>query len=301
MSHNDSARAGSGTAPAPSVQQDGLEPRRQPGEVGLDTASPSPVTVPEGWFRAGAGITVHNVSRPTIAPFLPAPETATGASVLIAPGGGFMMLSMSGEGWDVAQWLASHGVAAFVLKYRLLPTPEYAEGVMAQLMQRVGTPEAQEDSGWFQEGARLATEDAFAALDHIRAEAGHYGIDPHRIGMLGFSAGAFTAMNVACTANPESMPDFLACLYGPSSTPELPVPVNPPPLWAALAADDPLVGDSDFGLFNAWRAHGGTAEFHLHDGGGHGYGFAGVAGTTTSRWPSMFLDWLRVRGVASEK
>lgn len=106
---------------APTIK-DNLPAQHLPGEFAITPRSAPAASLDEGWFDADGSMSIHNVSAPTVTPFLPDPDKATGAGVVIAPGGGFLMLSVATEGWDVARWLADHGVAAFVVKYRTLPT-----------------------------------------------------------------------------------------------------------------------------------------------------------------------------------
>src|SRR5437016_24202 len=105
-------------------------------------------------------------------------------------------------------------------------------------------------------GARIATEDAQEAMRVVRARAGEWHVDPARIGFMGFSAGAITTMGLAYADDPATRPAFIAPIYGGLSAPARPVPNAPPPMWAAMAADDPLFGKTDFALIPAWEAKG---------------------------------------------
>jgi dienelactone hydrolase len=147
------------------------------------------------------------------------------------------------------------------------------------------------------EGVRIATEDAQEAMRIVRGHAGEWGIDPAKVGFLGFSAGALTTMNLAYTDDPATRPAFIAPIYGGLGAPIRPVPNAPPPMWAAMAADDPLFGKTDFALIPAWQAKGGTVELHLYEHGGHGFGYPGRPGTSTLQWPGDFLAWLKSRGL----
>lgn len=266
------------------------------GEIELETAVPAGAAASENWARMNDAYLVHNVSRPTLTPFFPPAGKANGTAVVIAPGGGFMMLSMSSEGWDVARWLASQGVTAFVLKYRLTPTPPDMPGTMAAIRQKLFSGDEAARAEVFREGTRLATDDAKQALSLVRANAAKWKIDPGKIGFMGFSAGAMTTLALVRESGPATMPAFVAPIYGPLSTPAVPLPTKLPPLWTSLAADDPIFGNDDLGLVSAWKATGATVELHLYAKGGHGYGYAGVPGTTTVHWPEQFLAWLRSNG-----
>ena len=112
--------------------------------------------------------------------------------------------------------------------------------------------------------------------------------------MLGFSAGGFMALSLG--ADPALHPAFVGDLYAPVR-PGLVVPKDAPPLFSAVAADDPLFGKTDFALIPAWEAKGGAVELHLYEKGGHGFGFPGRPGTTTLGWPDAFLAWLRAQGM----
>lgn len=266
------------------------------GEIELETAVPAGAAASENWARMNDAYLVHNVSRPTLTPFFPPAGKANGTAVVIAPGGGFMMLSMSSEGWDVARWLASQGVTAFVLKYRLTPTPPDMPGTMAAIRQKLFSGDEAARAEVFREGTRLATDDAKQALSVVRANAAKWKIDPGKIGFMGFSAGAMTTLALVRESDPATMPAFVAPIYGPLSTPAVPLPTKLPPLWTSLAADDPIFGKDDLGLVSAWKATGATVELHLYAQGGHGYGYPGVPGTTTVHWPEQFLAWLRSNG-----
>src|SRR5690606_3234777 len=100
-----------------------VETPAQPGAIPLGTGPLPGATRPESWHRKYERVFARNVTEATLTPFLPDPDKATGAAVIVAPGGGFRSLSMENEGWDVARALNRHGVAAFVLKYRLNQTP----------------------------------------------------------------------------------------------------------------------------------------------------------------------------------
>lgn len=285
-------------AQAGPITKDIETPVPREGEIALKPAGAASATLPEGWIQAPNGaLIVHNVSKPTLTPFLPPAGKANGTAIVIAPGGGFMMLSISSEGYDVAKWLASKGIAAFVLKYRLEPTPKDAAGLFAALSRQLSGNDLSKIKPLLDAGTTIATEDAKEAMRLVRANAAKWHIDPKKVGFMGFSAGAFTTMNLAYTSDASTRPDFIAPIYGPLSTPTDAVPDAPPPMWASIAADDPILGKTDFGLLNAWRARGGSVEFHMYAKGGHGYGFAGTPGTTTVHWSEHFLEWLESRGL----
>ncbi|RST32168.1 alpha/beta hydrolase [Sphingomonas ginkgonis] len=257
-------------------------------------ATPSGSAGTEQWDRMGNGQrVVRNVTAPTLTPFLPAPGKATGTAVIVAPGGGFTMLSMDNEGWPVAQWLADHGVAAFVLKYRLLPTPadeagfsrQVASVMAAAAASKAGPPDIQSPA---------STTDALAALRMVRARAGEWGVDPRRVGMIGFSAGAMTTMRATLSPDAAARPDFIGYVYGPMRG--IQPPAGAPPMFAALANDDGLFGGRGFEVVERWRAAGRPVELHAYEAGDHGFGM-GKPGTTTTLLMPEFLAWMEARGL----
>ena len=248
----------------------------------------------ERWDQMSGQRSVRNVTRPTLTPFLPAPGNATGAAVIVAPGGGFLSLSMDNEGWPVARWLAQHGIAAFVLKYRTNPTPDDEAGTMAEIAAMFASAAKPGTSAAPPVRDPFATMDAQQALRMVRAHAGAWHIDAHRVGLLGFSAGAMAALEVVKAHDATALPDFTALLYGPMTPQTLPASTSP--LFAALAADDPLMARAGYGLIDSWRAAGGNAELHLFGAGDHGFGM-GRAATTSTHWPEEFLWWMESRGL----
>jgi acetyl esterase/lipase len=278
-----------------------IDPIKSKDEIPLYPAGApkmSGATADERWNAIGENPVVRNVVVPTLRPYLPAPSKASGAAVLVAPGGGFMMLAMKEEGWDVAQWLADHGIAAFVLKYRVNPTPEDEAAFDRFGRERMAAA--------FRAGAQAppppvfqpAIDDGIAALKLIRSRAADWKIDSNRLGMIGFSAGAMTTLSVALAQRLEAHPAFIGVIYGPMGA--VKVPADAPPLFAALAADDPLFGRAGIGLLESWQRAGRPAELHLYQRGGHGFGL-GRPGTTTELWPDEFLGWLKLNGVLAAK
>jgi acetyl esterase/lipase len=250
-------------------------------------------TAAERWTMMGNGKrTVRNVVHPTITPFLPDPAKATGAAVIVAPGGGFQMLAMDDEGWPVAKWLAAHGIAAFVLKYRVNETPADEGAFMA----RMGAVFASAASGGERKPPEepRATADALAALKMVRGGAAKWRIDPARVGMIGFSAGAMTALNAARAPLAADRPAFFGYIYGPMVA--IPVAADAPAMFAALALDDGLFGRQGFGIVESWKKAGRPVEFHAYERGDHGFGM-GFPGTTTTGMMTQFRAWLEARGL----
>jgi len=244
----------------------------------------------------------RNISYPTLIPVLPAPGMANGTAVIVAPGGGFFALSMKNEGFDVAHALANRGVTAFVLKYRLRPTPpasaDFAAAIAARMKAPPGSPQGGLDLNF-----PPAVQDALAALKLVRSRAAEWKIDPAKVGMIGFSAGAKTAMDSILTApsddDPETLaPNFIGYIYGPME--KIEVPADAPPMFTAIAFDDPLFKTGDFGLPAAWHAAKRPIEMHVYEKGGHGFGL-GRPGSTAALLMPEFLSWMEMRGLLPTK
>jgi len=233
---------------------------------------------------------VYNVVNPTLTVVSPDPSTATGAGLVICPGGGFYALSIDSEGLDVARWLAAKGVACFVLKYRLVechtddPTTEiYAAGTN---LDAVVAPVI-----------KLATADGKAAVAYVRRHAKEFGVDPRRIGIIGFSAGGTVAASVGLRYEPESRPDFVAPIYLQYSwTGKPPVPADAPPMFILAATDDPLgLAAHSVAIYTDWTKEGKSAELHLLAKGGHGFGMR-KQNLPSDHWIELFADWLGGQG-----
>jgi acetyl esterase/lipase len=258
-----------------------------------------PASVAEAWYEVGGEYIVRNVSHPTLTPVLPEPARATGAAVIVAPGGAFMILSIGHEGWNVARQLADQGIAAFVLKYRLNRTPQDEEGFGLFMRRRMGEVVALAPRGRNPEIKETrATQDALAAVRMVRLNAAKWGIDPGRVGIMGFSAGAITAIQAAITQGSADRPDFIAPFYPPLVAVE--VPDDAPAMFAAIAFDDQYFGKQDLALIEAWRKARRPVEFHGYERGGHGFGL-GRPGTTTSVAFHTFLLWMQSRDLLPTK
>lgn len=271
-----------------------IEVPAQPDAINLDTGPLPGATTPESWHQQYGSRFARNVTDATLTPFLPDPAKATGAAVVVAPGGGFRTLSMENEGWDVARALADRGIAAFVLKYRLNQTPADMPGFEQSMRQMFG-PGARPPSPEVEETVKAIAPqiaDARAAFALIRERAGEWNVDPDRIGMLGFSAGAMLTMATELRGE-EANPAFLGNIYGPIT--DFPVPADAPPLFVALAADDPFFANAGFGLIESWKEAGRPVEFHFYEQGGHGFGMYPKA-TTSTGWFDAFADWLAMHG-----
>ena len=296
----------SNQAPAARVPNDkmvAIDIPAQPDAIELGTGPLPGATVPESWHRQYNSMFARNVTVATLRPFLPEPSKASGAAVIVAPGGGFRTLSMENEGWNVARALADRGVAAFVLKYRLNKTPADLD-VFARPTARgpasapPGAPPATRPSPGDMAG-RIAPQiaDAEAAFALVRANAAKWHVDPDRIGMMGFSAGGMLTMATTLKGH-DAKPAFIGNIYGGLSAVE--VPPDAPPLFAAVAADDPLLGAPNFGLIEAWRKAKRPVEFHYYERGGHGFGMYNKE-TTSTGWFDAYVKWLGMHGYLKAK
>jgi acetyl esterase/lipase len=263
----------------------------QPNAIELGTGTLPGATVPEAWHSQYGSAFARNVVVATLTPFLPDPALANGTAVVVAPGGGFRTLSMQNEGWDVARALAAKGVAAFVLKYRLNQTPADLAAFQAP-----GTPPAAGAPRPAPQPPAVAfaiqVADARAAFALIRRRAAEWHVNPARIGMVGFSAGAMLTLTTALDGQ-DAKPAFIGNIYGPITA--VTVPTDAPPMFVALAADDPLFGNTGFGLIDSWRAAKRPVEFHLYEQGGHGFGMYPKT-TTSTGWFEAFTAWMGMHG-----
>ncbi|PKD19699.1 esterase [Salegentibacter salinarum] len=284
---------------ASGMAQDGtiypLETPDEPEAIPLETGGVEDQPAPETWFRQWGDPMARNISTATLTPFLPNPDKANGTTVIVAPGGGFRWLSLGNEGWEVAEALADKGITAFVLKYRLHPTPESLDDFKTS-MERPATPPAESSDDTPEtrperprSNLSNQLEDAEAAYAMIVERAEEWGVDTTNIGMMGFSAGAGLTMH--STLNSKTMDlAFIAPIYGGLN--EVEVPEDAPAMFNVIAADDFLFF-GEFGLIEAWHKAGKPVEFHLYQNGGHGFGL-GNPDRTSNRWFDAFIHWLEV-------
>lgn len=267
---------------------------------------PGLTTVPVQEELRAEGEQAWNVTVPTLQPFFPAPEKANGMAVMIAPGGGFRLLAIHHEGSRVARWFAERGVAAFVLKYRLIQSPpgetneEMRARVQATLAPGVG--------------GIPGSEDAAEALRIIRANAARWKIDPKKVGAVGFSAGGHI-VGMTMFGPQDERPNFAGMIYGmpfgdpgpaippanlpyPEGTPSepwlqppaTPAPGRLPPMFLAMAQDDLAVGIGFRAFYDKLFAAGYRPEMHLYARGKHAFGVV-QNNITADRWPQQFLAW----------
>ncbi len=268
----------------------------EPNAILLGTGGVANQPATESWFRQLGDPMARNITTATLTPFLPKPGTANGAAVIVAPGGGFMWLSMGNEGWEVAQALADKGIAAFVLKYRLQPTAPSLDDFTAFMNRPRPTPPPSSDSSKSaplparpQRDLSNQLADAEAAYAMILKRAKEWGVDTSRIGMIGFSAGAGLTMHSTLHSKTMKLA-FIGPIYGGMGAVE--VPKNAPAMFNAIATDDFLFG-GQFGVIESWYKAGIPVEFHLYQNGGHGFGL-GNPDRTSNRWFEAFIYWLEV-------
>lgn len=240
---------------------------------------------PEGQVARPDGVRrITNVTRPTLTVFLPDPAHANGTAVVICPGGGFRWLAIDKEGTELATWLTARGVAAFVLKYRLVHTDENGKAISANERQSI------------LEAKALAAADGQQAIRLVRSHAAGWNVKPDHIGIIGFSAGGYVAAYAALHFDEQSRPDFAAPIY-PAIPSELNVPRDAPPLFLVQANDDKSVPvlEHSVKLYEAWNRAGLPAELHIYVRGGHGFGMS-HSGLPTETWVDRFSDWLALFG-----
>ncbi len=269
--------------PQPQTQRQTLAlwPRGAPGSE-LHAGEPETVRLNE----RGEHI-VSNVHAPSLTMFLPVPSGATHTALIVVPGGGHRELWMDHEGYAVAAFLADHGIAAFVLKYRLAHAPGSTYTI-----------------------ERDALADVQRAIRLVRSRAAEWQLDPRHIGVIGFSAGGELAAlsgvhyddGAAQAADPiervSSRPGFQALLY-PAIPPGMAFTADTPPAFLLCgAADDPKISQGLAQLYLALRRAGAGAELHIYDGVGHGFGIRPATTGPVAEWPQRFLEWLQQQGLA---
>jgi acetyl esterase/lipase len=263
------------------------------GDIGAERDTTKPT---DGQVAGKPVIRLGNVTNPTITLFRPLADNDTGAAVLVCPGGGYNILAMDLEGTEICEWLNSIGVTGILLKYRV--------------PKRSGL-----------EKQTAALQDAQRALGLARRRAVEWGIDPKRIGVLGFSAGGhlsaalsnnfeqrgYSNLDDADSAN--CRPDFTVLIYPAYLTvkeqndkvsPELPITTNTPPTFIAITQDDPVRLENALFYTLALKNVKVPVELHVYPTGGHGYGLRPSQHLVTT-WPQRAADWMRSRGLLERK
>jgi endo-1,4-beta-xylanase len=229
---------------------------------------------------------ISNIQEPSILPYLPGADVATGAAVIVAPGGGHRELWMDHEGYAVAEFLSSHGVAAFVLKYRLAK---------------------ENNSKYTVEGTEL--DDMQRAIRTVRSRSKEWGIDPARIGVMGFSAGgelaalASTRYDDGLSSSDDpvertgSKPDFQALMY-PAIPHDPRLTAQTPRAFLACGGDDrPDISQGLAELYLSLSRLHVPAELHIYAGVGHGFGVRKTNPAPVLGWTSLFLEWMNAQGL----
>ena len=258
------------------------------------SSAPVPATSAEVRETGPFGTIVRNVSDATLTAYVPEKGKANGTAVIVAPGGGFHMLSIENEGEAVAQWLNSQGVTAFVLKYRLLETgADFPLRLMRYLNDLPALRTAVEPL------RPLATADGEEAVEWVRANAARYGVKRNRVGLMGFSAGGAVTVWTLTANKPESRPDFAIAIY-PGLLPDtIAVPKGAPPLFVAVANDDKLAHADSLRLAAAWEKAGARSRIVTYESGGHGFGMK-KSGKPSDAWTDAMADWMRSQGLVGK-
>ena len=249
-----------------------------PGSEGKTAAEVVNLSEKDGFRR------ISSIHRPSLTAYLPGRANATGAAVIIMPGGGHRYLAIDNEGHAVGRWLAENGIAGLVLKYRLA---------------------REEGSSYKVEVEALA--DAQRAVRVARSRAAKWNIDPARVGLLGFSAGGQLAALAAARFDAgkadardpidrqSSRPAFQALLYAGSPGNDVAIPRDAPPAFVLVASDDQRPTVNALDLFGRLRNAGVKTELHVYSQGGHGFGMKDRPLPVTA-WPSRLREWMAAEG-----
>jgi acetyl esterase/lipase len=240
---------------------------------------------------------VYNVVNPSLTAYLPDRANANGTAVIICPGGAFHTLSIDSEGIEVAKWLNANGVTAFVLKYRLVHS--LTDDPVAELL-----PKMSDFKKLDAENAPvvpLAIADGRKAIEYVKQHATEFGINPSRIGIMGFSAGGTVAAGVAFSYTPANPPAFVAPIYAyMGALDKTTVPTDAPPLFVAAATDDQLgLASHSTKIYNDWIAARKGAELHMYAKGGHGFGMR-KQNLPVDSWIERFGEWLGFLGLLTK-
>jgi acetyl esterase/lipase len=225
------------------------------------------------------GTVVFNVVTPTLTAYLPERSKATGTAVIIAPGGAFVALAIDLEGTNAARWLQERGIAAFVLKYRIVEKRQ--DGIPAMDMDTAG---------------RYGIADGIQAIKVVRQHAAEWGLSPDRIGFLGFSAGAMVTSGTLLQQDAVARPNFAALIYGGPFGVMPAIPANLPPVFLAWAQDDAVALEPIVRFRDALMSAGNKPEVHSFSAGGHGFGMR-KQGTSSDHWIDAFYYWLDAQGL----
>lgn len=236
---------------------------------------------------------VYNVTKPTLTSYLPPKAIANGTAIIIAPGGAFHTLSMQNEGSDIAHWLNSKGIAAFILKYRLVQS--FTDDPVKELIGKMGDFNALDKEN--EPIIPLAMADGLKAMKYVRSNAESMNIDPNKIGFMGFSAGGTLTMSVVYNAEVDNRPNFVAPIYAyEPAVLGSEIPTEKTPIFVAVAGDDQLgMMPYSINIYNKWFKAGQPAELHIYEKGGHGFGMR-QQDIPTDNWHEQFGAWLKMHG-----
>jgi acetyl esterase/lipase len=226
------------------------------------------------------GTVILNVVTPTLTAYLPERSKATGTGVIIAPGGAFVALAIDLESKDVARWLQARGIAAFVLKYRIME--KRGEGIPANMN--------------MDEAGKYGIADGIQALKVVRQHAAEWGVSPDRVGFMGFSAGAMVTSGTLLQQDAAARPNFAAMIYGAPFGVMPAIPAKLPPMFLAWAQDDPVALEPIIRFYDALKLAGHKPEAHVFSAGGHGFGMR-KQGTSSDHWIDAFYYWLEAQGL----
>jgi len=244
---------------------------------------------------------VYNVSHPTLTVFLPDSSIANGTSVIICPGGAWHLIAIEDGGYELAKWLNKRGIAAFVLKYRIVHVLT-DDPVKEHMTKFPSDPHSDRNNTENKEVIDLAIADGLAAIAYVRVHAVEFGIVPDRIGITGGSSGGTIAAATAYHHSAESRPNFVVPLYPHiSNFIKSPVPKDAPPMFIVAATDDQIGFNLDcVDLYKAWVLSKHSAEIHIYSKGGHGFVMR-KQGLPSDKWIDLFADWPIVEGLLQPK
>jgi len=240
---------------------------------------------------------VYNVKEPTITAYLPPKHLNTGTAIIVAPGGAFHTLSINSEGVDVAKYLNSIGIAAFVLKYRVAPS--FTNDPVKELSAKMGDFKALDVEN--EPYVRLATADGLKAVEYVRSHANELSINPAKIGFMGFSAGGTLTMSVVYSGTDKDRPNFVAPIYAyEPAVIGSKVPEEKTPIFITVAGDDQLgMMPMSISIYKKWFDARQPAELHIYEKGGHGFGMR-TQKIPVDTWYERFGDWLWTHDLRSK-
>lgn len=280
----------------------GNAPKMEPTEVMNLYEGKAPGS--ESWTNVEApaddsGDIIFNISTPTLAVYLPDPSVATGSAMVVCPGGGFHILSYISEGTKVAEELCMRGIAAFVLKYRTHPIDDEnadgkvdAQDLMLRSTKVMGslTRESATAACLSMEYTHLAFQDADRAISMVRQNAAKWGINPDRIGIVGFSAGAVTAMHQVLEHSETGKPNFGGIVYG-GWTHDVKAPADAAPVFLCAPVNDIFYPEETQDVYMAWREAKVPVELHYYTDAQHGFG-AFPTGKSSDLWIDEMVHFM---------